>query len=81
MKKPVSNNGVFSGGLRWLKRHHMLLALLLSTLHLGLAYTHVRDSGRTDHMFPEGSQGVSGIFDGMGVKTCRPIIDDVENMT
>jgi hypothetical protein len=51
MKKLVPNNGVFSSGLRWLKRHRILIVLLLSTLRLGLAYTHVRDSSRTDHGF------------------------------
>lgn len=32
----------------WLNKHSLALVLFLSLLHVGLAYTHTRDSGRVD---------------------------------
>lgn len=43
-----SSDGVVSRLIHCLNKHHLFLVLLLSTLHLVLAYIHVRDSGRTD---------------------------------
>lgn len=40
----------------WLKKHNFLLVLVMSLLHIGLAYIHTRDSGRGDyceeHLWP-----------------------------
>ena len=33
----------------WLKKHNFLLVLVMSLLHIGLAYIHTRDSGRDDY--------------------------------
>ncbi len=32
----------------WLGRHSLQLVLIMSLLHVGLAYIHTRDSGRAD---------------------------------
>ena len=34
--------------IHFVKQYHLFLVLILSTLHVGLAYLHVRDSGKAD---------------------------------
>lgn len=34
-------------GFDWLNKHNLILVVLLSAMHIGLACIHTRDSGRT----------------------------------
>jgi len=44
-------NGAGRNAVRWLKMRSFEIVIILSILHIGLAYIHARDSGGTNLVF------------------------------